>query len=180
MQRIPRGPTISALELVIAGMVAGASPAFAIELGELKRDGPWVFTERIEGSELPHKHMAATPAAEDGDVWLLLACDTVRVTASLMFSTVPHYIVRSPVHLVLRSDGFPIVSIAAQIVHKTQLSIDPESTRHLMPLFIESGRIVISMRDEGGATHDYTFSLQPNTRVLAELERFCGAVGHPE
>lgn len=162
-----RRPSKSVLALASAGLLGIAGMAFALETGELKRDGPWIFTEQIDGREARHRHMAATPAAEDADAWLLLACDGVRVTASVMFSAGPAYIVRSPQRLVLRSDAFPIISVVAQLVQKNQLSIDADTTRHLMPLFIDSGKIAISMREEAGAIHEYTFALQPNGSALA-------------
>ena len=168
------GPhVIAMLGLSVAGLVAGAGMASSIELGELQRDGAWVFTERSEGRDGPRKYMAATPAAESGDVWLLLACDAARMTASVMFSTAPEYTVRSPAQLVLQSGGFPVVSVAAQVVHRTQISIDAETTRHLMPLFFDSASIVVSVRDAIGAAHAYTFSLQSGGRALAPIERVC-------
>ena len=158
-----------------ASLLAVASMAFFAEAGahaELKRDGRWIFTERIEegGSR---KHMAATPAAEDGDVWLLVVCDAARVTASVMFSTPPAYVVRSPARLMLHSDNFPIVSVGAEIVQRTQVSLDPATTRHLMPLFSDSAAIVISIRDDGDAMHDYTFSLQPADRPIDKIQHLC-------
>jgi hypothetical protein len=164
---------MSMLVLASAGLLGIAGMAFPVETGEMKRDGPWIFTEQIDGGEGRHRYMAATPAAEDGDAWLLLACDGVRVTASVMFSAGPAYVVRSPPQLVLRSDAFPIISVVAQLVQKNQLSIDADTTRHLMPLFFDSGKITISMREKAGAIHEYTFTLQPNGSALAEIERHC-------
>jgi hypothetical protein len=161
------------LALASAGLLGIVGMAFAVEPSELKRDGPWVFTEQVDENQAQHRHMAATPAAEDGDAWLLLACDGVRVTASVMFSAGPAYIVRSPPRLILRSDMFPIISVVAQLVQKNQISIDADTTRHLMPLFIDSGKITISTREKAGAIHEYTFTLQPNASALAEIERHC-------
>jgi len=158
-----------------ASLLAALGAALLAAAGvhaELKRDGPWVFTQRVEPSG-DTKHMAATPAAEDGDVWLLLVCGTARLTASIMFSTPPSYVVRSPARLMLHSGDFPIVSVGAEIVQRTQVSIDPETTRHLIPLFSDSAGIVISIGDEHGAMHDYTFSLQASDRPVEKLQHFC-------
>jgi len=114
--------------------------------------------------------MAATPSAEDTDVWLLIVCNDVGITASLMHSTgFPSGIPAAP-RLVLRSDGFPIVTVVARSVQQKQISIEAPTTRHLFPLIAESDRLVVSVGD-GNIGRDYTFSLRPNRIALAGIAR---------
>ena len=139
--------------------------------GELRHNGPWLSTERFNNVTHRQEQMAATPAAETPDVWLLLVCDDPRITASLMHSNeFPSGVTPK---LVLRSDRFPAIAIPVQIVRKNQLSIDAATTRHLMPLILDSKRLVVSIREVAGNPHDYTFSLQPNDQAFAEISRRC-------
>jgi len=150
--------------------VSLAAPTF-----EMRWEGPWIFTERpAEG--VPHlEQMAATAAAEDGDVWLLLVCRAPEVTASLMNGTGFPFTASSLQKLLLRTDNFPIVAVEARAVQPAQLSIDAAMTRHLLPLVIESERLIVSINDAAGTTRDYTFSLQPNRVALGGIMRNCAS-----
>jgi hypothetical protein len=75
--------------------------------------------------------------------------------------------------LVLRAEGFPIVSVAAVSTQKNQLSIDPATSRHLMPLFLSGEKLAVTVNKTGGVPHNYTFALQPNGRSLARIVRDC-------
>jgi hypothetical protein len=55
-----------------------------------------------------------------------------------------------------------VVSVKAEAVQEKQLTIDAATSRHLMPLFLGSENMVVSVNDTGDAARDYTFSLQPN------------------
>jgi hypothetical protein len=162
--------TARRLALVLAPLLIACGETAA---GELRRNGPWLSTERLNNITHRQEHMAATPAAENRDVWLLLVCDDSRITASLMHSNEFPPGVSS--NLVLRSDGFPAVAVPVRLVRKNQLSIDAATTRHLMPLILDSKRLVISMSAVVGNPHDYTFSLQPNDLALAEINRRCAS-----
>jgi hypothetical protein len=117
--------------------------------------------------------MAVTPAAEDSEIWLLLACTQSRFTASLMNNSQFSYDAGAKLILVLRTDGFPIVSVAADSIQKNQLSIDPAMSRHLMPLFLGGEKLVVTVNKAGGVPQDYTFTLQPNGRSLARIVHDC-------
>jgi hypothetical protein len=159
--------------LVAAAVVAGLQSAFAAPVGEVERDGPWAFTERFNESKHRLEQMAVTPAAEDSKIWLLLACTQSRFTASLMNNSLFPYDAGAKLTLVLRTDGFPIVSVTADSVQKNQLSIDPAMSRHLMPLFLGGEKLAVTINKAGDVPHDYTFVLQPNDRSLARIVREC-------
>jgi hypothetical protein len=159
--------------LVVGAVIAGLHSAVAAPLGEVERDGPWAFTERFNESKQRLEQMAVTPAAEDSEIWLLLACTQSRFTASLMNNSQFPYDAGAKLTLVLRANGFPIVSVAADSTQKNQLSIDPAASRHLMPLFLGGEKLAVTINKTGGVPHDYTFTLQPNGRSLARIVRDC-------
>ena len=116
--------------------------------------------------------MATTPAAEDPNVWFLLVCDRARLAAAVMHATGFSYAVAPESAVVLRFAGHPDMAAEALPVSENQLSIGAPPAR-LMPLLLESERLVVSISDSEGAAHDYTFSLQPNGLALAAIVRGC-------
>ncbi|MBO0757768.1 MAG: hypothetical protein J2P54_18130, partial [Bradyrhizobiaceae bacterium] len=54
-----------------------------------------------------------------------------------------------------------------------QLSMDPATSQHLMPLFLNVGKLAISISDTGTVSRDYTFSFQPNGLSSARIVRNC-------
>src|SRR5215831_4577074 len=106
MSQKHRATTRRWLALAAAAAVSTAHLAIAAPPTALRQDGPWIFGERSDESTHRREQMAATPSAEDTDVWLLIVCNDVGITASLMHSTgFPSGIPAAP-RLVLRSDGF--------------------------------------------------------------------------
>ena len=160
---LKRAPIVLAAVIAIA-TVGLATPCAALTpSADLELKGPWAYTQRLDEATNTIQYMAATPAAEDADVWLLLVCSgTRRVTASLMHISQFPYALKFPARITLRSGEFPVVTVAAGVVQPNQLSIDPAVTRHLMPLLIDGDRVVASISDNDGIVHDYTFSVQPN------------------
>jgi hypothetical protein len=140
---------------------------------DVERSGPWAFTERLNESTHQLEQMAVTPAAEDADIWLLLACNQSRFTASLMHNAQFPYVVGTKSALSLRTDVTPTISIEAESTQQNQLSISAAMSRHLMPLFLNSNIMVISFKQGASEGLDYTFSLQPNGRSLAGIVRGC-------
>ena len=159
------------LALATVAVVAGACATVA-RASEMGRDGPWVFTERTNDDGSEPQQMAATPSAEDNDVWLLLVCSSAEVTASLMHSTAFSPNAPAPRTLTLRSANFPVVTVMARAVRPNQVSIDAVTTRHIFPLVTESDRLTVSM-DDAGAAHSYTFSLQPHHVALTGIVEHC-------
>jgi len=171
---IIRAPLYFARVCCAAVVLAASLPlASAARADDLERAGPWAFAERINESTHAQEQIALTPAAEDPDIWLLLACTQSRFTASLMHNVGFAYAVGSQSTLILRTEDFPVISVAAKSIQRTQLTIDATTSRHLMPMFIQSERIVISINDADSTARDFTFSLQPNDLSLAKIVRDC-------
>jgi hypothetical protein len=161
--------SISAVMTAIAGLVAGASA----QTMQIERYGPWAFTQQLEPGTNTPRQMATTAAAEDASIWLLLVCSKLQLTASLMHTARFPYAVSPTLKLLLHADGFPMIAVTAQRVQENQLTIDAAMTSHILPLIIGSERIVVSMTDNEGGAHGYTFSLQPNGVALAGIARHC-------
>lgn len=159
--------------LIAATVVSSLQFVFVAQAAEVERDGPWAFTERINESTHEFEQLAVTPAAEDSDIWLLLACTQSRFTVSLMHNAQFPYAVGARLSLLLRTDDSPVVSVGADSIQKNQLSMDPATSRHLMPLFLNGEKLAISISDMGAVSRNYTFSLQPNGVSLARIVRSC-------
>jgi len=148
-------------------LAAAATPLFAAPADGDEampgRSGPWAFTTR----------MATTPAAEDADVWFLLACDKSRLAAAVMDATGFPFAAAPESSIVVRFAGHADFVVEALPVNEKQLAISGAAARHLMPLIIDSERVVVVVGDSAGVAHRYTFSLQPNGLALAAIVRGC-------
>jgi hypothetical protein len=154
-----------------------ASPEFrglGEGIDELKVQGPWAYAQRFDVATKAMEYVAATPAKEDADTWLLLACGTgARATAALMHVSQFSFPVQHLSRIVLRANDSPTFAVDLAAIRKNQLTITPEVARHLLPLFIESREIVAFIAEPGTAPRHYTFSLQPNDRALAGIADNC-------
>jgi hypothetical protein len=159
-----------------AVLTAAAPPPAAAQAGDAPtmpgRSGPWAFSRSGPGSD-GAVQMATTSAAEDPNVWFLLVCDRARLAAAVMHATGFSYAVAPESAIVVRFAGHPELAAEALPIGENQLSIGEAAARRLMPLVIESERVVVSISDSEGAAHDYTFSLQPNGLALAGIVRGC-------
>jgi hypothetical protein len=45
--------------------------------------------------------------------------------------------------------------------------------RHIMPLIVLDDQLVVSIPEQDGTMHDYTFSMQPNDLVLRPIRSGC-------
>ena len=140
--------------------------------GEIGAQGPWAYTRL--GNRNVMMDMAATPAAEEADIWLLVACDdNAQLSVALMHAD------RFPFHIglsssvELRSARLPRLSVAAKGFETSQIAIDPTMMRHVMPLLVEEDRLAVSITATDGAAHDYTFAMQPNDVALAPVWSRC-------
>ena len=114
-----------------------------------------------------------TRAAEDA-VWFMLACSADgQLTVS--FSHSEHFpFPLKPVSVVkLQSNNVPTALIEAKGVENNQIFIAPLLMRHVMPLLMQDNELVVSIPDQDGALHDYTFSMQPNDLALSPFRSRC-------
>jgi hypothetical protein len=160
-----RAVALSCVQASLATEVAGQSAP--------ERSGPWAFTRSSASGVYGAADMATTPAAEDSDVWFLVVCDRARLTVSLMHGTGFPYDLAARSRLILRFAGHPQVEASALPISDKQLSIVDAVAPRLMPLISGSERVVMSVDDRAGGTHDYTFLLQPSGSALAGINRDC-------
>jgi hypothetical protein len=169
--------TLMRVLIDLAGMVAIVTIGLTTQSAKLKLQGPWAYTQRLDEATNTVLYMAAPPAAEDPDVWLVLGCGgNRRITASLMHVAQFPYALKLPLRITLQSVDHPTVTVAAAVVQRNQLTIDPTVIRHLMPLLTDNDRVVVSISDSYGAMHDYTFSVHPNDVVRGEITGRCSLV----
>ena len=138
---------------------------------EVNVQGGWAYTAR--GQDGAVEHVATTRAAEDA-VWFLLACRADgRLTVSFIHSE--HFpFPLKPVSLVkLQSNNVPTALIEAKSIENNQIFVAPLLMRHIMPLLMQDDELVVSIPDQDGAMHDYTFSMQPNDLALRPIRLRC-------
>jgi len=133
--------------------------------------GGWAYTAKSQHGAV--EHVATTRAAEDA-VWFLLACGADgRLTVSFSHSERFPFPLK-PVSLVkLQSNSVPTALIEAKSVENNQIFIAPLIMRHIMPLLMQDDELVVSIPDQDGAMHDYTFSMQPNDLALSPFRSRC-------
>src|SRR5262245_11792423 len=138
---------------------------------EVNVQGGWGYTARDHDGAV--EHVATTRAAEDA-VWFLLACRADgRLTVSFTHSEHFPFLLK-PVSVVkLQSTNVPTALIEAKSVENNQIFVAPLLMRHIMPLLMQDDELVVSIPDRDGATHDYTFSMQPNDVALSPIRSRC-------
>lgn len=148
-------------------------PALAAQPAEPRSQPPWAYTYRTDKSGNT-EFMATTPSAEDGDVWLLLACrEDRRFTVSLMHSSAFPFALRTPARLALRLDDSPTIFSPASVLQEGQISADSAAVRYLFPMLIIGKRLAVSVPEASGTTHAYSFRLQPSDLALHDIDVHC-------
>src|SRR5215467_7877539 len=115
------------LFLALAYSVLFTSSPINAEVGDLKVQEPWAYTYRFD-QENNIEFMAITPAAEDGKIWLVLAC---KDTQPIYLSTI--------------------------VVQQKQIRADSGATKQLIPVLMRSNQLLVSTSDMNGETHMYSF-----------------------
>ena len=162
----------SALFLAAAAAFVIVSEGSAEQVpDEVHVQGGWAYTAKSQHGAV--EHVATTRAAEDA-VWFLLACSADgRLTVSFSHSERFPFPLK-PVSLVkLQSNSVPTALIEAKSVENNQIFIAPLIMRHIMPLLMQDDELVVSIPDQDGAMHDYTFSMQPNDLALSPFRSRC-------
>lgn len=158
-----------ALQLGSAALARGAS---AVPRDEIGVQGRWAYSRQAGPNGAID--MATTPAAQDADVWLLLACnENGRLSVALMHAKRFLFDLDASSSVHLRSERLSSTAVVAERAQPAQIVIDPGLVRHIMPLLIGEPELTVSVTGRGGAVHRYTFALQPNDVALAPLRSRC-------
>jgi len=167
---IMRSVFIPAVALLV---LLAATKNSSAQTSDIRVQGPWVYGTQVDQAEAVQE-MATTMAMGDDNVWLLLVCSQDRrLTISVMHLEEFSYPVESRVHVSLRIDTHPKLTMPAVRVDHKQISIDPASSHDLLPLLLDSNRSSVTIPDSLGSTHQYSFVLQPNGRALSNIRARC-------
>jgi hypothetical protein len=133
--------------------------------------GGWAYTQRNRDGAA--EYMAATRAGED-DVWLVLGCGAAeRLTVSAIHSTQFPFPLNFHASVRLHSRRVPSSSAAASGSQSNALFIDPNALRRILPLLIQDDTLFLSIPEQNGTIHEYTFSMQPNDVALKPIRLGC-------
>lgn len=134
--------------------------------------GRWAYSRQAGPDDVID--MATTPAAQDPDVWFLLACSGHgRLSAALMHSDYFPFELDKSSSVVVQSARLSSTAMAAERARPAQIVIDPVLVRHIMPLLIDEQELSVSVSAQDGIVRRYTFALQPNDVALAPLRSRC-------
>ena len=160
---------VLAAQLGVAALARGAPGGLREEIGI---QGRWAYSRQV-GPEAPID-MATTPALQDADVWLLLACnENRRLSVALMHADRFSFELDDSSSVQVQSARLSSTAVVAERSHPAQIVLDPILVRHIMPLLVEEQEVSVSVTARGGTAHRYTFALQPNDIALAPLRSRC-------
>jgi hypothetical protein len=160
---------VIAAQLGYAALARGAPGDLRDEIGV---EGRWAYSRQAGPDAVID--MATTPALQDDDVWLLLACSgNGRLSVALMHADRFPFDLDEASSLQVQSARLTSTAVVAERAQPAQIVIDPVLVRHIMPLLIDERELSISITARGGTLHRYTFALQPNDVALAPLRSRC-------
>jgi hypothetical protein len=140
-------------------------------IGEVNVQGGWAYTTREHEDGI--EYMATTHAAED-DTWLLLACSAdKRLAVSVIHTGQFPFPLKPSSSVKLWSNTVPPFSIEGRSIQKNLIFMDPKPLRHIMPVLVQDDKLVVSVPEQDGTTHDYTFTMQPNDLALKQIRSGC-------
>jgi len=173
MVRCSRSGAIWAAALAAQlGFAADAGGAPGDGRDEIGIQGRWAYS-RQAGPDATID-MATTPAAQDPNVWLLLACSgDGRLSAALMHADRFAFELDGSSSLQVQSARLSRTAVVAERARPAQIVMDPTLVRHIMPLLVDEPELSVSVTARGGTMHRYTFALQPNDVALAPLRSRC-------
>ena len=161
------GPIAAAAIAIAWSACAVAAPAEG-----LRNQGRWTYTQRSTRNVI--EYMATTPSAQDADTWLLVACSTdEQLTVAVVHTGAFRFPLAPVSQLKLQAAGLPNLAMTGKSVEAKQVVIDPRRMRHVMPVLIETDEFALSIPEQNGTLHEYTFMMQPNDRALAPLRSLC-------
>src|ERR1043166_2229627 len=163
-------PKLGATALVAA--VATLLGFVAVASDEIGIQGRWAYSRQAAPGDMID--MATTPALQDADVWLLVACDgNGRLSVVVMHSERFSFDIDESSSVQLQSARLGSTSVVARRTQSSHIEIDPNLVRHIMPLLLDEQELSLSITARDGAVHRYTFTLQPNDVALAPLRSRC-------
>lgn len=164
--------------LAVTICLAPSASNGAAQWAEIKMQKPWAYTYRVDEAD-SIEFMATTPAIEDANVWLLLACGGgQRFYVSLMHSEQFPFAVGEKGHLMLQLDNSEPISVPSAVIEQKQITAAPQAAQDLIPVLVHGNRLVASINDVDGAVHAYSFALQPNDLALRDINIHCAKSGH--
>ena len=118
--------------------------------------------------------MAATPSHEDREVWLLLVCFASRTFfVSFVDAEKFPFPLAERTEVRFRLDALRPIVLPVAGVEQKQITADPDSTKDLFAVLSRSKSLSVSIPERTGATHDYSFALQPNDVALRDIDIHC-------
>jgi hypothetical protein len=160
---------VIAAQLGYAALARGAPGDGRDEIGI---EGRWAYSRQAGPDAVID--MATTPAVQDDDVWLLLACSgDGRLSVALMHADRFPFDLDQASSLQVQSARLSSTAVVAERSQPAQIVMDPVLVRHIMPLLLDEQELSVSVTARDGAVHRYTFTLQPNDVALAPLRSRC-------
>jgi hypothetical protein len=102
----------------------------AAQWAEIKMQKPWAYTYRVDEAD-SIEFMATTPAIEDANVWLLLACGGgQRLYVSLVHSEQVPFAIGERTALMLQLDNSEPVSVPSAVIKQKQITSDPQAAQN--------------------------------------------------
>jgi hypothetical protein len=100
--------------------------------------------------------MASIRAAE-GSTWFLLACRPDKRFILSLIQTEQFPFPLKPSSSVQRSNSVPTFSIEGKSIQNNLIFLDPRPLRHVMTSIVQDDQLVVSISDQYGTLHNYTF-----------------------
>jgi hypothetical protein len=140
---------------------------------DVKSQPPWAYTHQVDKANRI-AFLATTPALNDGDVWLLLACTGAKAfSMSLMDADGFPYVLGEQANLTLQLDKRQTLVLSAAVIDHKQVTVVSDSMKELFPVLRRSKSLSASVAGRSDLTHTYTFSLQPNDAALRDIDIHC-------
>ncbi len=150
----------------------GLAGSCAAQEADVKSQPPWAYTYQVDKADRT-AFLATTPALNDGDVWLLLACKAKAFSMSLMDADGFPYPLGDQTGLTLQLDGRQALVLSAAVIDRKQIRVASGSMKELFPVLMRSKSLSASVAGRSGLTHTYMFSLQPNDTALRDIDVHC-------
>ena len=145
----------------------------------LEVHAPWALTKQIDPKTKELQFVAMTPALDDHDTWLLLACTPARseIQVYLVAASPFSYPLADPVKLELHLDGLPAIPSTADTADGKLVRFRTPAPRDLALQIDRGSRMTVSIQQLEGQSHDYKFRLQPTEFALRGIRAHCLADG---